>query len=125
MMSVHAPTERQGTGKARNEQALLAAAAKSAAGSNTGRAAFSAPMYALDGDHKQVFGHNMARARRLAGHMSQEALAAILGVDRRVVNRWECGHREPRGPMRKRIAEALGQPLDFFYDEAVLDEDTR
>jgi len=101
-------------------------AAEVAARFQTGRAALSAPMYMLDEEDilKRVFGLNMARARELAGpHMTQEILAARLGVDRRIINRWERGRREPRPPMRKRIAEELGQPLDFFYDERVLDHE--
>ena len=60
-------------------------------------------------------------AEHLAGNMSQKQLGDILGVDRRDVSRWERGH-EPRLPRRKQIADALGQPLDFFYDESVLDD---
>jgi len=72
--------------------------------------------------HKVVFGLNMKRARRLAGHMSQEELADKLGVIQPIVSRWETGHREPRPATRKRIADILGQSLDFFYDESVLEE---
>lgn len=99
-------------------------AAEGAARFQTGCAAMSAPMYMLDEEDilKRVFGLNMARARELAGNMTQETLAERLGVDRRIINRWERGGREPRRPMRKRIADELGQPLDFFYDEIVLEK---
>src|SRR3954469_10933321 len=96
---------------------------KSAASSQKGRAALSAPMETTDApmhadaDHRRLFGLNMARARGLADHRTQEPLAGIRGVDRRMINRWERGGREPRGPMRRQIADTLGQSLDFFYDE--------
>lgn len=111
-------------GKARNERAELAAAAKSAASGANGPAALSVPMYMLDADalHRRVFGLNMKRARKLADNMSQEKLADMLKVDRREVVRWEGG-REPRLATRMKIAKKLDQSLDFFYDEAVLDEE--
>ena len=95
-----------------------------AAFTNPEAAAFCASMLMVDDKSlaRVVFGRNMTRARALAGHMSQETLAVLLGVDRRIVNRWEGGHREPRGHQRVRIAKALGQPLEFFYDEVVLEE---
>lgn len=70
-----------------------------------------------------LFGLNMARARELAD-LSQTALDDRLGVSRGQVNRWENSPREPRFPMRKRIAVELGQPLTFFYDEGVLGAET-
>lgn len=99
-------------------------AAKSAALHRKGRAAKSAPVYMInDRDlHKVVFGKNMARARRDADQMTQEELADKLKVDRRTVNRWEKGRREPRGPTRLRIAQELKQPLSYFSDETVLDD---
>ena len=99
-------------------------AAKIAAYVAERRAARCAPMFMADDREltKVVFGRNMERARHLAGNMTQKQLAEQLGVDRREVNRWESGRHEPH-KYRTRIAKILGQPIDFFYDASVLDED--
>jgi len=48
-----------------------------------------------------------ARAIRLAAGVSQERLAAELGVHRVTVYRWEFGQRLPRGPQREAYAKLL------------------
>lgn len=47
-----------------------------------------------------------ARARRAAG-LSQEALAAVLGIDRSTVVRWEAGDTEPQPWIRPKLARTL------------------
>ena len=51
----------------------------------------------------------MARAIRLAADVSQERIAAELGVHRVTVARWEAGARRPRGQHRAAYAELLRQ----------------
>jgi len=79
-------------------------------------------LMADDTIERLVFGRNLRRARKLAG-LNQTELAELLEgpVDQRTISRWERGH-EPRIERRREIARALGQPLDFFYDESVLDD---
>lgn len=49
----------------------------------------------------------LAQRRKAAGH-SQENLAALLGVDRSTVVRWEAGDTAPQPWLRPKLAEALG-----------------
>lgn len=49
-----------------------------------------------------------ARQIRLAAGVSQERLAAELGVHRMTVVRWETGERAPRGLQRAAYAQLLG-----------------
>ncbi|MGH4014717.1 MAG: helix-turn-helix transcriptional regulator [Pseudonocardiaceae bacterium] len=49
--------------------------------------------------------------RKAAGH-TQESLAALLGVERSTVVRWEAGETEPLPWCRPKLAEALTVSLD-------------
>jgi DNA-binding transcriptional regulator YiaG len=51
----------------------------------------------------------MARAIRIAADVSQERIAAELGVHRVTVARWEAGARRPRGQLRLRYAGLLAE----------------
>lgn len=52
-------------------------------------------------------------ARMAAGYMSQQALAAAVGVGIRQVRRWESPNPPwPRGDQQQRLTEVLGQGLD-------------
>lgn len=65
---------------------------------------------------------NIRLARRLMSpHRSQAWMAKQLGVDRRVVVRWENGG-PPKLRTVARIAGLLGQPLEFFYAEHAVDD---
>lgn len=49
----------------------------------------------------------VARLIRMSAGVSQERLAQELGVHRITVQRWELGHRRPRGGDRVRYARLL------------------
>jgi len=51
----------------------------------------------------------VARAIRHESGVSQQRLAAELGVHRVTVARWEIGTRVPRGPLRLRYADVLDE----------------
>ena len=48
-----------------------------------------------------------ARLIRLAAGVSQERMAAELGVHRMTIHRWETGARTPQGPYRVAYAQLL------------------
>ena len=49
------------------------------------------------------------RALRLAAGLTQDDVAAAVGVDRATVSRWETGSREPAGRNRQAYADALSE----------------
>lgn len=55
----------------------------------------------------------LSRAIREAHGLSQEAIAAELGVDRVSVARWEAAERRPRGPLLIAYAELLRSLLEL------------
>ena len=62
---------------------------------------------------------HLAQRRKAAGH-SQENLAALLGVDRSTVVRWEAADTAPQPWLRPKLAEALGitvHELDGLLDD--------
>lgn len=67
----------------------------------------------------------LVRQRIASGH-SQESLAALLGVDRSTVGRWERGLTTPQPWVRPGLAEALSLPMnelvDLLTDEITIDE---
>ncbi|MCF4122004.1 helix-turn-helix domain-containing protein [Antribacter sp. KLBMP9083] len=60
--------------------------------------------------------------RRVVG-LTQEALAAVLGVQRCTVARWETGATEPMLWVRPRLAASLGLTLEELH--AILEEPGR
>ncbi|WP_246094871.1 helix-turn-helix domain-containing protein [Streptomyces roseicoloratus] len=52
----------------------------------------------------------LAEARRAAG-LSQDQVADRIGMERRSIQRYERGERDPRFTDLVRIADALGVPL--------------
>lgn len=54
------------------------------------------------------------RARVEAG-LTQDELAALAGCSVFSIGKYERGERGLRGPMLRRIAEATGKPLSFFF----------
>lgn len=69
----------------------------------------------------QAWGDNIRR-RRLALHMSQDELAALIGVHQSSVGRWEKGEHELRRNRREQIAEALRAEPDALFPMAALSE---
>ncbi|MGH4014715.1 MAG: helix-turn-helix domain-containing protein [Pseudonocardiaceae bacterium] len=57
----------------------------------------------------------LADRRKAAGH-TQESLAALLGVERSTVVRWEAGETEPQPWCRPQLAEALAVSLDELHE---------
>lgn len=50
-------------------------------------------------------------ALRKALGMSQGEFASHVGVSQAAVCRWECGEREPRGPMAVKLASLISEHL--------------
>ncbi|MEV8354605.1 helix-turn-helix domain-containing protein [Streptomyces niveus] len=61
-------------------------------------------------DRRRALGQRIAAARREAG-VSQEALAHHIGVERRSIQRYEAGVRDPGYSDLLLIAHVLGVPL--------------
>jgi transcriptional regulator with XRE-family HTH domain len=57
------------------------------------------------------------RIKEARGEMTQRDLADALGVDPITVSRWERGVNELTTRKLRKIAEATGKPLAFFYEE--------
>lgn len=51
----------------------------------------------------------VARAIRVAAHLTQEELAREIGVDRVTLARWEAGRRRPQSLMAERYGRALAE----------------
>jgi transcriptional regulator with XRE-family HTH domain len=64
----------------------------------------------------QTFGGRL-RAARLRRFLTQKQLAALVGVDWRVVQRWESDRARPYPRNLERLCAALG----VSYDELALD----
>lgn len=71
---------------------------------------------------RAVSGFSGARLReaRLEQGLSQARLAEMIGVSLRNVTRWESGATQPRAETLLRIAQVLGKPLPFFFDDVEL-----
>lgn len=55
---------------------------------------------------------------RLAKRLNQTELAAIIGVSRQAISSYELGDKTPEPATMRALAEALGQPIGFFTQEA-------
>ena len=65
---------------------------------------------------RMSFGRHLREVRE-AGGLTQEALAAIAGVDRKLIYRTELGQTSPRLDAVVRIADALGvEPSSLLPD---------
>lgn len=58
-------------------------------------------------DHRRVLGRKISHLRRSAG-VSQDQLAALVGVDRRSIQRYENGTRDPHYSDLLLIAHVFG-----------------
>jgi transcriptional regulator with XRE-family HTH domain len=61
---------------------------------------------------RKRIGRNITIARAV---MSQETLAALVGVGRPRVSEWEKGTYRPNDYHLERIAEELGRSVGWFY----------
>lgn len=59
---------------------------------------------------RHQLGHRIATLRKAAG-LSQDQLAVLAGVDRRTIQRYEAGTRDPRFADLLLLADALDVPL--------------
>lgn len=59
---------------------------------------------------RSQLGHRIAALRQDAG-LSQDQLAGLAGMDRRSIQRYEAGRRDPRYADLLLIADALNVPL--------------
>jgi transcriptional regulator with XRE-family HTH domain len=57
------------------------------------------------------------RIRRLMLEMSQQQLAAELGVSFQQVQKYEKGYNRIGAGRLRRLAEILGVPINFFFEE--------
>ena len=58
----------------------------------------------------------LAEVRKAMGH-TQESLAAMSGVNRVTIARFETGKASPKLRTLKRLSKALGVPIDDLIDE--------
>lgn len=62
---------------------------------------------------KRLIGQRIAIARK-AADMSQEQVAAAIGVHKQTISRWERGGRSPNGEEIRLLVELLGCSADFI-----------
>jgi transcriptional regulator with XRE-family HTH domain len=74
-------------------------------------------------DVRLVIGTN-ARKFRLALDLSQEAVAAQMGVDRAYISGLELGKANPTAVTLSRLADVLGVRVAALLDERLPDEDS-
>ena len=63
-----------------------------------------------------MIGEKIKKARKLKG-ISQEELAAAVGMHTNTVARWERGELNPMGKSLQKVAQALNIPISALYDE--------
>ena len=66
--------------------------------------------------NSEHFSHNLRRLR-LAKGLTQEQLAAMLGVSIQSISRWECGNTLPDVMLLPEIARLYGVTVDDLYRE--------
>ncbi len=54
---------------------------------------------------------------RLDKHLSQQELADMLGVHRKIVDKWEIDNNYPNIEQLKKLTEIFGVSIDYFTDE--------
>ncbi|MEU0102380.1 helix-turn-helix transcriptional regulator [Streptomyces sp. NPDC006267] len=72
------------------------------------------PPWAID--RRRLLGQRIADARRAAA-LSQEQLADRVGVERRTIQRYESGSRDPRFTDLLLIAAALDSTVNYLVRE--------
>jgi len=66
-------------------------------------------------DADRFVGQRLRLGRRELG-LTQEALAALLGVTFQQVQKYEAGHSRMSAGRLLEIAQALGRPIGWFYE---------
>ena len=67
-------------------------------------------------DFAELVGRNLGRGRESRG-LSKGELARRMGVDRRVITRWESGAHVPQRANLQRLALILNVPLSYFLSD--------
>lgn len=63
------------------------------------------------------------REARAEYGMTQEELAGDVGVDPKYISRIENGRKHGSDQLIRRISEATGKPLSFFYGNELMPDD--
>ncbi len=66
-------------------------------------------------DADRFVGQRLRQGRRELG-LTQEALAALLGVTFQQIQKYEAGHSRMSAGRLLEIAQALGRPVGWFYE---------
>ena len=66
-------------------------------------------------DADRFVGQQMRQARRQLG-LTQDGLAALLGVTFQQIQKYEAGHSRMSAGRLLEIAQALGRPIGWFYE---------
>lgn len=66
-------------------------------------------------DADRVVGQRLRQGRRECG-LTQEALAASLGVTFQQIQKYEAGHSRLSAGRLLEIAQAIGRPVGWFYE---------
>jgi transcriptional regulator with XRE-family HTH domain len=76
-------------------------------------------MYDIPVENASMFGRRIRRARLEKGY-SQHDLARAMGISSRAVQYWESptGTRQPQARMLRKLSEATGKPIAWFFEEA-------
>ncbi len=72
-------------------------------------------------DADRFVGQRLRLGRRELG-LTQEALAALLGVTFQQVQKYEAGHSRMSAGRLLEIAQALGKPVGWFYEPFEISE---
>ncbi len=65
----------------------------------------------LDSKHSEEIFSNIKRLRK-ALHLTQEALASLLGIHRNTVGRWENGIQKPNEELQSALAKLFNRPIE-------------
>ncbi len=72
-------------------------------------------------DADRFVGQRLRQGRRELG-LTQEALAALLGVTFQQIQKYEAGHSRMSAGRLLEIAQALGKPVGWFYEPFEISE---
>ena len=66
---------------------------------------------------QHLFNREMLRLAREVKEMTQEELASVGGISQALISKAEHGLLDPSRDALEKIAEHVGLPLDFFFQE--------